>query len=260
MILSLLTVSALAGDICEHRRSGTEPCRAECDAGNPQSCRTLGYLLETGLGIDQPPPSDDEVVFHGELDKKYGPMPRPPEVRDIPAAIVAYGKACELGEPTGCLSSGVLQELKGASQDKNAAKANFARAFEGWTASCEKGNGNHCQLMAAAWWGNWGHAEDAAQSYTWSVRACDLNDGRGCWAQGNALLAGRGVEKDVDRGETLHIKSCDALDEIVGCSALEKLYSPKGPKPDAKKMARYTKRSCALDADYCRRDDPFDDL
>lgn len=255
-MLSLLTTIAFAGS-CELSRSGTEPCRVACDKGDAEACSALGFLLETGHGLEQPPPTANEMVFHSEFDDEYGGqiVQDIPKVNDVPGAVIAYGKGCALGDPYGCVSTGVLQNLEGPRQDKAAAKENFSKAFHGWTAGCARGDGRDCQHIAASWWGNWGHAEDARESYKWSARACELNDGRGCWAQANALIAGEVVPRDLDLAEKLHIKSCDAIGEIVGCLALEDFYGPKGERKNPHKAKRYRARSCSLDEVFCQRPD-----
>ena len=256
MIFAVSNAIALAATCSVAGPGDTAVCRSQCEADDALACHHLGFLLETGIGLVPP---QDEISWHGELDEMFGPVPRPPQVQDLAGAEVAYGRACELGSPDGCLAVGVLQRRDGPDQDLASARAYFARAFAGWTQGCEAGDGRRCQLMAAAWWGNWDHPEDQAEAYRWSARACALDDGRGCWAQAGAHLAGRGTHRDIDLAEGLFLKSCDQLDSIVGCLALKTFYGPAGTRPTPRRAARYEARCCKLDPDLCRRSGPLGD-
>ncbi len=238
---------AVAADLCVPVQGAEGACRAACDGGEAAACATLGYLLETGLGVPQSPRSARPT--YGEEPLSFDPDME----RDLKGATVAYERSCALGNAHGCLSAGVLWRLEGPDQNLPRALERFGQAFRGWEKACNEGSGHECELLGAAWEGNWDHPKDEVRACEHFGRACTLGDGRGCWLDGVCDEGGLGGRtSDLDAAERHYLTSCDTLGAVVGCLALRKWYAPDGRKPDSSLYERYIRRTCELDSVFCR--------
>lgn len=154
-------------------------------------------------------------------------------------AVRHYGRACELGEASGCAFAGAL-----LLEDPST----LGRAAETFEHGCELGDGTSCYGAGLVWSGVYGGTADDARAAGAFNKGCAAGLVDACGAYAEALEEGRGVTADPAAAAELRQRACDQGDG-ASCIALAAATRPKDP--DA--ADALLERACELDGRACTR-------
>src|SRR5262249_18292639 len=134
-------------------------------------------------------------------------------------ALVLYEKACDGGEPSGCVALGLFLADHGRPEG-------VARKITLLTRACDKGDGPACSELARGDATGKGAGKEPSRAEAFEQkaaplddRACEAGDLRACLDRARALARGVGAARDDARAASLDERACDAgLSD--GCAAL----------------------------------------
>ena len=209
-------------------------CIKACDSNIAQICTVIGYLYNTGYGVDQSYKNAGKYYKKGcDLNNKDGCYllgylyENPTGTgHDYVNAQKYYEKACNLGSQDGCNSNQLLTQQDSNSNvsiNKNSLSGNDA-------ASCGR-------LILN---------KKPAEALPLCINACDLNISESCTVLGYLYSTGYGVDQSYKNAGKYYKKSCDLNDE-GGCHLLGELYeNPTGTGHDYVNARIYYNKSCDL--------------
>ncbi|RDU64726.1 tetratricopeptide repeat protein [Helicobacter sp. MIT 14-3879] len=155
--------------------------RETCKNGGAKACGSIGYIYESGFGVDI----------------------------DIKKAMFYYQKACDLKYNLGCVNLGVIYIEKekfdeannlfdiacnnnnaegcmnlavsynygyGVDSDKNKANRLFKEALDLYIKSCNKSNANDCMNVATMYYGGLGIEINDKEGDKYLQKACNINN------------------------------------------------------------------------------------
>jgi len=207
-----------------------ETLRDECQSGKEQACKflhkrlqkgclwedqdscaTLGYMLQTGLGVQANPekaltylekscsdghPSGCTWLAGAYLDGK-GIL-----INELKAAEL-YEKGCDLGSHMACNNLGFLhREGRGVALDDT-------RAFELFDQSCKGGELRGCLNLARSYEKGLGVEKDEPKANELYLIACDSSLYFACYYMGLKYEKGVSVEQDAIKATSLFRVACD---------------------------------------------------
>ena len=199
--------------------------KKECDSGGLAECVTLGYLLQTGKGVEP----------------------------DVTAAAALFHKACEGGSPDGCNNESAL-DLSGSDAGKS-----VSVAFESFQKLCKAGLPAACNNLAILQ-NNLPFTLRQEQGVSLFRLTCSDSVSLGCTQNGAVIPAPPGIPGDIKGASALLTTTC-AGGLGVACANVGALFeSGAGVEQNAvQALSAYT-RACASGApDGCTAmsDGPF---
>jgi hypothetical protein len=130
-----------------------QKARAACDKGNADGCYDLANEYESGL---------------------YAPL-------DYKKAASLHSKACELGEPAGCMSVGLMYEIgKGVAKNSDKAMSSYSKAAPLYLAGCNQGHGQSCNVLGNMYEEGRGVAKDEQKAIPFYRKGCDFGHNGAC--------------------------------------------------------------------------------
>lgn len=260
--------------------------RIACDGGDPRGCADLGYLYDSGLGVEQSDALAIDYYRQGcEGDQAFSCANEGvfyesarSVAEDLGRAIALYEKACGLNEYYCTYVGFMYRYSKGVSQD-------YTRARELYTTSCEADDARGCfELAAMIQWGEgdepdlgaardlydkacdldatrcadigvfhengWGGPVDYTQAVEAYERACATADER-CTYLAYMYDHGRGLDRDDETARVYYQRGCNAGDSR-GCYSLGILYEfGDGGAEDLGEAVRLYDLACQLDDESC---------
>ena len=202
--------------------------RLRCNArdSNSGACAELGYLHETGQGVEPDMEKALQLYRKGcegwsdwacyQLGSAYehgrGVAPSPEQSRTF------YEKSCGIYGPSCGALGDMFRDGVGVAKDARMAAELYLRA-------CDHGEPSGCTNLGALYEGGDGIERDWPRAVSQFERACYHGRGRsgqveGCYNLGVMYLWGRGVEKNAEKARELFQKACDS-DFQPGCDALQ---------------------------------------
>lgn len=174
-----------------------------CEDGSRNACYTLGQIAEDGRLVP----------------------------RDLAAAGVAYGRACDMGLTQGCGS--LIQFAMG--DGKNALLK-----------SCDSGDGASCFILGTLHTNGMGVQKDPRQAFTLFQKSCEVGWWRGCGRLGLSYLVGEGTRADPVKAIENFDKGCDG-GNAASCYQVAELYQ-KGVTgiSDSGMASRRMQQACKL--------------
>ena len=158
-----------------------------CDAGNLNSCKSLGYMYSNGLAV----------------------------AKDDARAVSLYRQACDGGDALGCNNLGSMyQGGLGVAQDD-------ARAVSLYRQACEGGFALGCSNLGSMYRKGLGVAQDDVRAASLYRQACDGGDAIGCFNLGSMYQYSRGVAQDDARAADLYRQACEGGYKR-GCTELKR--------------------------------------
>ena len=209
-------------------------CIKACDSNIAQICTVIGYLYNTGYGVDQSYKNAGKYYKKGcDLNNKDGCYllgylyENPTGTgHDYVNAQKYYEKACNLGSQDGCNSNQLLTQ-----QDSNSNVSINKNSLSGNDAA-------NCGRLILN--------KKPAEALPLCINACDLNISESCTVLGYLYSTGYGVDQSYKNAGKYYKKSCDLNDE-GGCHLLGELYeNPTGTGHDYVNARIYYNKSCDL--------------
>jgi len=186
-------------------------CTVQCDAHDSQSCSSLGWIYDEGLGVP---------VDHAK-------------------GAELYKQACDAGYLLACSNLGYLFERgTGVPQD-------LARARALYEQGCTGGNALGCANLGSYYeTGRAGLPVDLTRAATLFTEACDRDNQTGCTNLGDVYASGKGVPRDYSRAATLYGNAC-GQSYARACSDLGGLYEVgSGVPKDRAEAVRLFQKGC----------------
>lgn len=147
-----------------------------CLWADQDSCATLGYMLQSGLGV----PADPEK------------------------ALVFLEKSCTDGHPSGCTW------LAGAYLDGKGVLINEIKAADLYQKGCDLGNHMACNNLGFLHREGRGVALDDGRAFELFDQSCKGGELRGCLNLARSYEKGLGVSKDEPKANELYLIACDS--------------------------------------------------
>ena len=193
--------------------SFVQQLQTKCDKGIARACDLLGYGYYRGLEREN---------------------------RDATKAAFLFGKACDGGDPAGCLHLGLLaQSGEGTTQD-------LVRAVALFKQSCDGGDAYGCGTLAFAYSLGKGVSKNPWLAAEFARKGCEGGDGIACEHLGMSYLNGEGVEQNFFQAVDLFRKACTG-ESASGCNLLGvTLQYGKGVKQNNTEALKYFGKACDL--------------
>jgi uncharacterized protein len=138
------SVGSVESPVAPLQGAGLDACHRDKDA---EACMGLGRALQSGGDLagaqDALTKACDAGAWKGCFEAAFLPLRHEGLEKDFPSIVSLFGRACDLGEPTGCQNAGVIpyQGLYGAPVNKTGTRAWFRKG-------CDLDNGASCALLA----------------------------------------------------------------------------------------------------------------
>ncbi len=194
--------------------------RRGCDSGDVRGCTNLGWMYETGSGVEQ----------------------------DEGKAVALYRQGCDGGDALGCANLGVMyRDGRGVEQDDTAAVTLYRQG-------CDGGDALGCTNLGWMYVNGLAVEQDDGMAVALYRQGCDGGNASGCANLGDMYRQGRGVDQDDGAAVALYRQGCDG-GNAVGCNNLGVMYRDgRGVDADAGAAVVYFRRGCELEfEDACAR-------
>lgn len=182
----------------ETSQEAPDPLAAACEAGTVRSCLAAGESAEADGAV-----AEAERLYGRacELGEPAGCIfaGRLAVERDLAAAADFFERGCAADDATACYAAGIVWSgLYGGEPDPTRATHSFRRG-------CEGGMADACGRYAEALEQGVGVEADSAAAAELMQSACQQGDGASCVELGRRALAAA----DEDRARALFVKGCD---------------------------------------------------
>jgi hypothetical protein len=244
---------------------GPDECQVRCDAGDTNSCNTLGGMYLNGQGVVADPPRAVRIFQQacdrgdmfgcGNLGTQY--LYGSGVQQDFRQAASLLHRACTAGVPWGCRTlAGMHVNGDGVPKDLLLAASLFQSACRGGDAQgcndailaltqvCDAGDERGCLELGGMYGRGEGVQLDLNRAAALMTQACDKGLQDGCIQLGTMSLRGWGVPSDPARAMELYERYCNTL-AVDGCFAMGMMYlnGDGVPKDDARALG-YFERTC----------------
>jgi hypothetical protein len=230
-------------------------CTAQCDAGNGDSCNTLGVIYQRGAGKDVPqsyPKAEaaflkacgkNRAAACGNLANLYGWGPS-----GVTKSIDNFKKfaqqGCNMGDGKSCSQLAAFYFRSTVADEPAKSGPLYARA-------CSSGDANGCYQLGfklnSTERDHFGKSfiEHNPAGIVWLGKACKAGLDYACSSTGDAYAGGIGVERDGLKALELYGIACDR-NSPIGCYRAGHLYEHGILTKDEKKAADFYKKSCEM--------------
>jgi TPR repeat protein len=227
--------------------------QAQCDRGRPEACAVLGMRLRAGADAAPDPARARALLTRGcsggaaegcaelgELLSAEGPG------QDVPGAVAAFVRGCELGHGLSCAMAGARFEGGGGGIARDAARA--AALYE---SGCKAQEPWACGALGALLLHGRGVARDPARAAELFESACAAGLAPACVQRAVLLARGSTRAADRERGRSILKDHCDT-DVAQACVQLALLHAAAGTPADLEQAGLLLDRACRQgDAQAC---------
>ncbi|MGX3010084.1 tetratricopeptide repeat protein [Helicobacter sp. 23-1044] len=176
-----LTLEACKGGDVAQCEQTIDFLKKSCDKKGAQSCFTLGYIYENGVGVEVRVDSAIAYYKRGcDLRSALGCVNAGAiyaKIKNFEVANTYFSRACELRNADGCFNLGISYLYgQGVRESAFLAKMRFNDAIELYEEACARGDANACQSVAGIYASGEAVEADLQKAEDFAQRACEIDE------------------------------------------------------------------------------------